>query len=172
MVRDRPLKLGKLKPGKPVLRARIHVGQQTCVAATTLRESPAPNFKSELTSGNPNAYLFSEQASALLRTPSAGTKSSDLPRTSPAGRPWRCTGLNNPQGVAADTSANDYIADTGNNRVLLETLSAETYSQTTVGSDLLSPGAVAVDGSGNIHIADTGNSRVPPRSTPKTPPII
>jgi fibronectin-binding autotransporter adhesin len=79
--------------------------------------------------------------------------------------------LNNPQGVAADTSANDYIADTGNNRVLLETLSAETYSQTTVGSGLLSPGAVAVDGSGNIHIADTGNSRVPPRSTPQTPPI-
>jgi hypothetical protein len=71
MVRDRPL-----KPGKPVLRA--HVGQQTCVAATTLRESPpAPNFKPEVTSGNPNAYLFSERA-ALLRTHSASTKSSDL----------------------------------------------------------------------------------------------
>jgi hypothetical protein len=166
MVHDRPL-----KPGKPVLRARIHVGQQACVAATTLRESPAPNSKSELTSGNPNAYLFSEQA-ALLRTPSAGTKSSDLPRTSPAGRPRRCTGLKNPQGVAADASANDYIADTGNNRVLLATLSAETYSQTTVGSGLLSPGTVAVDGSGNIHIADTSNSRVPARSTPKTPAFI
>jgi CubicO group peptidase (beta-lactamase class C family) len=65
--------------------------------------------------------------------------------------------LNNPQGVAADTSANDYIADTGNNRVLRETLSAETYSQTTVGSGLSSPSAVAVDGSGNIYIADTSN---------------
>jgi hypothetical protein len=80
--------------------------------------------------------------------------------------------LNNPQSAAADASGNVYIADTGHNRVLLETLSAGTYSQTTVGSGLLSPGAVAVDGSGNIHIADTSNSRVPPRSTPKTPASI
>jgi sugar lactone lactonase YvrE len=70
------------------------------------------------------------------------------------------TGLNNPQGVAVDASGNVYIADTGNNRVLMETLSAGTYRQTTVGSGLLSPAAVAVDESGNVYIADTGNNRV------------
>ena len=76
--------------------------------------------------------------------------------------------MNNPQGVAAEASANDYIADT-DNRVLLATLSAETYSQTTVGSGLLSPGGVAVDGSGNIYIADTSNCQ---GSTTKYPPKL
>jgi len=70
------------------------------------------------------------------------------------------TGLNNPQGVAVDANGNVYIADTGNNRVLIETLSAGTYTQTTVGSGLSFPGAVAVDGSGNVYIADTSNNRV------------
>ena len=70
------------------------------------------------------------------------------------------TGLSVPQGVAVDASGNVYIADTGNNRVLMETLSAGAYTQSTVVSGLSSPSAVAVDGSGNVYIADTGNNRV------------
>ncbi|MFZ0957189.1 MAG: Ig-like domain repeat protein [Candidatus Sulfotelmatobacter sp.] len=71
------------------------------------------------------------------------------------------TGLNNPQGVAVDASGNVYIADTGNNRVLIETRVGNTYTQTTVvGSGISSPSAVAVDESGNVYIADTGNNRV------------
>jgi hypothetical protein len=61
MVRDRPL-----KPGKPVLCARIHVGQQTCVAATTLRESPAPNFKPEVVSWK-SECLFVFRASGVAK---------------------------------------------------------------------------------------------------------
>ena len=70
------------------------------------------------------------------------------------------SGLSGPGGVAVDGSGNVYIADTGNNRVLIETLSAGSYTQSTVGSGLATPGGVAVDLSGNVYIADTGNNRV------------
>jgi hypothetical protein len=68
--------------------------------------------------------------------------------------------LSAPQGVAVDGAGNVYIADTGNNRVLMESLSNGTYTESTLGSDLLGPAGVAVDGSGNVYIADTGNGRV------------
>ena len=74
------------------------------------------------------------------------------------------SGLNFPNGVAVDGSGNVYIADTDNNRVLKETLSAGGYTQSTVADaasgGLYVPYAVAVDGSGNVYIADSGNSRV------------
>ena len=70
-------------------------------------------------------------------------------------------GLTWPFGVTVDGSGNVYIADTGNNRVLKETLSGGSYIESTVAlSGLANPEGVAVDGSGNIYIADTGNSRV------------
>ncbi len=65
-----------------------------------------------------------------------------------------------PFGVAVDGSGNVYIADSGNNRVLVETLSNGSYTQTTVGSGLGFPMGVAVDGSGNVYIADYNNDRV------------
>ena len=161
MVRDRPL-----QPGKPVLRARIHVGQQTCVAATTLRESPAPNSKSELTSGNPNAFVF--RASGVAKNALSRHKIFRFAAHSPAGRPRRCTGLNNPQGVAAEASANDYIADTGNKRVLLATLSRRKPTprpRWAAGSCLPAPWRwmeAAISTSPTPAIA-----RVRPRSTPQ-----
>ena len=44
-------------------------------------------------------------------------------------------------------AGNVYIADTGNNRVLKETLAAGIYTESTIGSDLIRPVAVAADGS-------------------------
>jgi len=70
------------------------------------------------------------------------------------------TGLSDPTGVAVDGSGNVYLVDTGNNRVLKETLSSGAYSVSTVASDLSVPYGVAVDGSGSLYIADTGNNRV------------
>ena len=70
------------------------------------------------------------------------------------------TGLSDPTGVAVDGSGNVYQVDTGNNRVVKETLSSGTYSESTVSSDLSVPYGVAVDGGGSIYIADTGNNRV------------
>jgi len=70
------------------------------------------------------------------------------------------TGLSDPTGVAVDGSGNVYLVDTGNNRVVKETLSSGAYSESTVSSDLAVPYGVAVDGSGSVYVADTGNNRV------------
>jgi hypothetical protein len=59
-----------------------------------------------------------------------------------------------------DSGGNVYITDYGNNRVLKETLSAGSYTQTTVASGLSNPFGVAVDGGGNVYIADLGDNRV------------
>ena len=60
-----------------------------------------------------------------------------------------------------DGSGNVYIADTGNNQVLVETLLAGSYTGSMVPtSTLASPSGVAVDGNGTIYISDSGNGRV------------
>ena len=75
--------------------------------------------------------------------------------------------LNNPQGVAVDSSGNIYIADTGNN--IIRKVSAGNIS-TVVGNgtggftnasatraELLSPNALAFDSTGTLYIDDAGN---------------
>ena len=62
--------------------------------------------------------------------------------------------------MAVDGSGNVYIADTGNNRVLKETLvGRQLHAEHGRQRPELPPG-VAVDGSGNVYIADSGNNRV------------
>ena len=74
-----------------------------------------------------------------------------------------------PSGVAADSSGNLYIADTGNNVIRMVSQGAipTVAGNGTAGyggdggpapsAQLASPVAVAVDGSGNLYIADAGN---------------
>jgi len=73
-------------------------------------------------------------------------------------------GLFHASGVAVDGSGNVYVADSGNDRVLKETLSAGGYILNVVANaannGLGSPAGVAVDGSGNVYIADYEYSRV------------
>jgi sugar lactone lactonase YvrE len=73
-------------------------------------------------------------------------------------------GLSQPQRVAVDGSGNVYIADSNNNQVLKETLSAGVYIQSVVANSanngLSLPVGIAVDGSGNVYIADNHNYRV------------
>jgi sugar lactone lactonase YvrE len=66
------------------------------------------------------------------------------------------TSLNNPRQVAVDANGTLYIADSSNNRVLKETLSGGSYTQTTIGTGLNSPLGVAVDANGNVYIVDSG----------------
>jgi uncharacterized protein (TIGR03437 family) len=80
--------------------------------------------------------------------------------------------LQRPQGVAADSQGNLYIADTLNGRIrkisnTIITTVAGTGATSFTGdggpatsADLFSPTSVAVDAVGNLYIADTGNARV------------
>ncbi|WP_187142988.1 hypothetical protein [Terriglobus albidus] len=67
------------------------------------------------------------------------------------------SGLSNPRQTAIDASGNIYIADSSHDRVIKETLSNGSYTESTVGSGLSGPLGVAVDASGNVYIADSGH---------------
>ena len=62
--------------------------------------------------------------------------------------------------VAVDAGGDVYVADPCNDIVYKETLSAGSYSQSTVASGSISPRGIAVDGSGNVYIADSQNQQI------------
>jgi len=81
--------------------------------------------------------------------------------------------LDNPSGVAVDSSGNLYIVDTRNNSIrkvdtngVISTVAGDgTYGYSGDGgaatdAQLYNPSAVAVDSSGNLYIADTNNGRI------------
>lgn len=79
--------------------------------------------------------------------------------------------LNNPSGLALDTSGNMYIADTSNNRIckLDSSSNFSIYAGSTIsgylnGSSLIAlfnqPSAIAIDKLGNLYVADTGNHAI------------
>ncbi len=71
------------------------------------------------------------------------------------------TGLYGPEAVAVDGSGDVFIADTGNNRVVVDKPDGSGgYIQSVVAINVHSPLGVAVDGSGDVFIADTLNNRV------------
>jgi len=74
------------------------------------------------------------------------------------------SGLNDPNGISVDTSGNIYIADVYNGRVVKETLSAGTYTQSTIltcgGGGQSCPSSAAVDGSGNVFVTAYDSSQI------------
>ena len=69
--------------------------------------------------------------------------------------------LSRPSGVAVDGTGNLYIADTGNNRILMVTPAGDGYTTPVViASGFSSPTAVASDWTGDVFVADTGNNQV------------
>ena len=65
--------------------------------------------------------------------------------------------LNAPAGVALDSQANIYIADSGNNAIRKITPGG---SISTLAAGFNNPEALAVDSNGSVHVADTGNGRI------------
>jgi uncharacterized protein (TIGR03437 family) len=81
------------------------------------------------------------------------------------GGPATAAQLNSPEAVAADSSGNLYIADTGNNvvrKVVNGTITnfAGNASAGSGSGQLNGPQGLAVDSSGNVYISDTQNNRV------------
>ncbi len=89
------------------------------------------------------------------------------------GSPATSAGLNNPQGVAVDSSGIPYIADTQNNRVrrispngVISTVAGNGSpgfsgdGASATGAQLNTPTGVATDNAGNLYIADCNNNRV------------
>ncbi|MEA2679578.1 MAG: hypothetical protein QOK03_1300, partial [Candidatus Binataceae bacterium] len=103
-----------------------------------------------------------------------------------------------PRGIGVDAHGNLYVADAGNNRVLLyntpfnaasgepgagdasadfvygqnNSFTSRTCNLSAVGATTLcNPSAVAVDRLGNIYIADASNSRVLQFAPPHSPPV-
>jgi len=68
--------------------------------------------------------------------------------------------LTNPFATAVDYSGNVYVVDYNLNTVYKETLSAGTYTQSTVATGLNNPEGVAVDGAGNVYVCDSGNNQI------------
>ncbi|MBO5227366.1 MAG: hypothetical protein J6B39_00050 [Lachnospiraceae bacterium] len=68
----------------------------------------------------------------------------------------------NPQDIDIDKNDNLYIADTGNNRVLVVSAEGEVLTVITKadGEPFNGPEGVFVDNDGDIYIADTGNRRI------------
>ena len=81
----------------------------------------------------------------------------DVIRVAGSSAPYNLT---NPFGAAVDYSGNVYIVDYNNNALYKETLSAGTYTQSTVATGLNNPQAVAVDGAGNVYVCDSGNNQI------------
>jgi uncharacterized protein (TIGR03437 family) len=90
--------------------------------------------------------------------------------------------LNQPAGIAFDSTGTMYVADSGNNRI--RTITPDGNMHTIAGSGLpgfagdgstsdfasfMGPLGVAVDASGNVYVADTGNNRLRVLSPQNTP---
>jgi ABC-type amino acid transport substrate-binding protein/DNA-binding CsgD family transcriptional regulator len=85
---------------------------------------------------------------------------------------WLGLPLKNPTGLAVDRAGRIYIADTGNNRILVFDLyfmavlagtgkAGFAGDESAAGAAQLdAPEGVAVDSAGNVYIADTGNNRI------------
>jgi len=132
--------------GTCVVGTSYSIGQSCTVNYTFTPMAPGQRFGAiVIADGSGNA-----QATQYISGAGTGPQVVLYPGTQTAA----VSGLSYPRGVAIDGAGAIYVADSGNNRVVKETLSGGTYSESTVLSGLNEPINVAVDGAGSVYIAD------------------
>jgi len=127
--------------------------------------------------GNGNVYLVVSWSNVVLRMDAATSlvtvvAGNGMAGFSGDGGPATSAQLDNPTGIALDSSGNLYIADTDNSRIRMV---SDGVITTVAGGDeigfsgdngpatdaqLFLPHAVAVDAAGNLYINDLGNNRI------------
>jgi sugar lactone lactonase YvrE len=135
-------------------RAKQTYGAQTTVGANLLRPEAVA------VGAGGKVYIANLGNSSVVEVPAGcNAAKSCTSQTTVAGQ--ENNGLANPTGVAVGQSGNLYIADTGNNRVILLPWNPSTNAfgaQKEIGSQLVGPEGVALNAMGNVYIADTGNN--------------
>jgi streptogramin lyase len=101
--------------------------------------------------GDGNVYFTTSYGILYVETLSAGAYTQSTIET----------GSSDLGNISVDGNGVVYIADQANDRVLLETPSANGYTQSTLSANGLGiPTGIAVDGNGNVYIADPDNNTV------------
>ncbi len=146
----------------------FNTGVLTQVASVTQQYS---TFGGTAEDGGGNLYAAVTSQNEILYVP-AGGSSSVLSLGSATADPNPGQGsisaaLNAPSAVAVDGGGSLYIADTGNNRIVVrQPMPGSTtgqyylYALATPGLTLNAPNGVTVDSLGNVDILDAGNGRV------------
>lgn len=136
----------------------------TCVYKVTFAPGRAGLRRGSISLSNPTGTLVTE---TIGGTGVAANLSVDPATQSALGSSLT------PNGVAADSNGNVYVADAGSGQ-LLRFASGSTTS-TTLLTGLTSPSQVAIDGAGNVYVADTGANRIAVRlasSSSTTPTTV
>jgi sugar lactone lactonase YvrE len=152
-----------------------HAGYSGDGGAATKAQLNAPYGIAVDSSGN---LYIADAGNQSIRKVTAGGIITTIAGTTTAGYfgdngPAINAQLNNPLGVAVDSSGNLYIADSYNQRIRKVTTAGVITTVAGNGTCCLSgdngpainaqvhqPESVAVDGSGNLYIADLGNNRI------------
>ncbi|HEY1759831.1 MAG TPA: choice-of-anchor D domain-containing protein, partial [Bryobacteraceae bacterium] len=135
---------------------------------TPASDSDTINFGASVVDGSGNVYVTAPASNEIMEIPPGGA-ASVLSLSSPVSDPNQpalaSATLNNPTSLTIDGWGNLYIADTGNNRILVRqpvpgstTGQYYLYKLNTDAINLVAPTELTVDGAGNLYFVANGNN--------------